>query len=61
MSENGEIYTACKNVTLAQALTAWTNSTSGLTEAEGGLRGLRGAEGGSGVRGVWNLVSFQKI
>jgi len=30
MSENGEIYTACKNFTLPPALTAWTNSTSGL-------------------------------
>ena len=28
MSENGEIYTAGKNFTLPQALTAWTNSTS---------------------------------
>ena len=28
MSENGEIYTACKNFTLPPALTAWTNSTS---------------------------------
>ena len=30
MSENGEIYTAGKNFTLPPALTAWTNSTSGL-------------------------------
>ena len=28
MSENGEIYIAGKNFTLAPALTAWTNSTS---------------------------------
>ena len=28
MSENGEIYSACKNFTLPPALTAWTNSTS---------------------------------
>ena len=31
MSENGEIYTAGKNFTLPPALTAWTNSTSGIT------------------------------
>ena len=31
MSENGEIYTAGKNFTLPPALTAWTNSTSGVT------------------------------
>ena len=30
MSENGEIYTAGKNFTLPPALTAWTNSTSGM-------------------------------
>ena len=30
MSENGEIYTAGKNFTLPPALTAWTNSTSGV-------------------------------
>ena len=28
MSENGEIYTAGKNITLPPAVTAWTNSTS---------------------------------
>ena len=28
MSENGEIYTACKNFTLPPAVTAGTNSTS---------------------------------
>ena len=31
MSENGKIYTAGKNFTLPPALTAWTNSTSGIT------------------------------
>ena len=31
MSENGEIYTAGKNFTLPPAVTAWTNSTSGVT------------------------------
>ena len=31
MSENGEIYTAVKNFTLPPAVTAVTNSTSGLT------------------------------
>ena len=30
MSENGEIYTAGKNVTLLPAVTAWTNSTSAI-------------------------------
>ena len=30
MSENGEIYTACKKFTLLPAVTAWTNLTSGL-------------------------------
>ena len=30
MSENGEIYTAAKNFTLPPALTALTNSTSGI-------------------------------
>ena len=29
MSENGEIYTAGKNLTLAPAVTGWTYSTSG--------------------------------
>ena len=29
-SENGEIYTAGKNFTLPPAVTAWTNSTSGV-------------------------------
>ena len=32
MSENGEIYSAGKNFTLPPALTAWTNSTSALTQ-----------------------------
>ena len=32
MNENGEIYSAGKNFTLPPALTAWTNSTSGLTQ-----------------------------
>ena len=31
MNENEEIYTAGKNFTLPPALTAWTNSTSGIT------------------------------
>ena len=30
MSENGEIYTAGKNFTLSQAVTAWTNLTKCL-------------------------------
>ena len=30
MSENGEIYTAGKNITLPPAVTEWTNSTSVL-------------------------------
>ena len=30
MSENGEIYTAVKNFTLPPAVSAWTNSTSGM-------------------------------
>ena len=30
MSKNGEIYTTGKNFTLPPALTAWTNSTSGV-------------------------------
>ena len=32
MSENGEIYTAGKNFKLPQAVTAWTNSTSGTSK-----------------------------
>ena len=36
MSENGEIYTAGKNFTLPQAVTALTNSTSGRGWARGG-------------------------
>ena len=32
MSENGKIYTAGKNFTLPPALTAWTNSTSELSD-----------------------------
>ena len=34
MSENGEIYTAGKNFTLLPALTALTNSTSGIVKCE---------------------------
>ena len=35
MGENGEIYTAGKNLTLPPALTGWTNSTSGKGDHPG--------------------------
>ena len=40
MCENGEIYTAGKNLTLPLAVTAWTNSTSGDRQTKAALIAL---------------------
>ena len=34
VSENGDIYTAGKNITLPPAVTAWTNSTSAVMDVQ---------------------------